>query len=83
MLTKLNKLDTAEWWLVSLVIAVCVVPAYMFIWMFHIFFQVALVPLAYIILIAGVLTLVAKACIFIVITKRELKPKSKENTDGS
>jgi membrane protein YdbS with pleckstrin-like domain len=77
---SLNNLDRTEWWLVSLVVALCAVPAYMLIWMFHVFFQVALVPLAYIVLTAGVLTLVVKACMLVVSTKRKLNQlEEKEN----
>jgi len=76
----LTELDRTEWWLVSLVIALCAVPAYMLIWMIHVFVQVALVPLAYIALVLGVLTLVVKSCMLVVSIKRKLNQlEEKEN----
>jgi membrane protein implicated in regulation of membrane protease activity len=69
----IQRLDRTEGWLIALVIALCAVPSYMLIWMFHVFFQVALVPLAYIALGVGVVFLVVKACMFVVRIKRKLE----------
>lgn len=65
-------MDSTEWWLSGLVVALCAVPAYAAIWMFHVFFQIALVPLAYIALVAGVVALVFKACKVVIDIKRRI-----------
>jgi len=80
MPTRVKDMDNTEWWLVALVIALCAVPGYMMVWMFHIFFQLALVPLAYIALVLVVLTLVFKACTLVISIKRKVQLiEEKEN----
>lgn len=80
--TKISELERSDYWLLSVVIALLIVPAYMVIWMFHLFVQVALVPLAYVAMVIIVVALVVKVCIMVISIKRKLK-LIKEYEDGT